>query len=209
MSFFTKRSLKKLQVAIIEADLITLKKQFSKLDPNLINEHLFDFDKQKLNATELAISSGQARSLQHLLQAGCDLSTSQTEPLLYQALKHPSKSLPLMTVLLQADAPLIYPDMTPDHALFACFQFCTDASLMLHLSRLNENGADLNHCDKQGRSTLMLAMQKENKALIQMLINSGAELSEALEIEEYSKEITDYAKRLADDLKIRQMMLTF
>lgn len=208
MSFFTKRSLKKLQLAIMEADLITLKKQFNKLDPDLLKKHLFDIESQKINATELAIRSGQARSLQHLLQAGCNLSTSQTEPLLYQALQHATQSLPLMTVLLQAGAPLAYADMTPDHALFACFKFCSDTSLMLHLSRLNENGADLNHCDNQGNSVLTLALQKEDKALIQMLINSGAQLSETLGIEAYSKEITDYAKRLADDLKIRQMMLT-
>ena len=208
MSFFTKRSLKKLQLAIIEADLITLKKQFNKLDPVLLKEHQFDFENQQINATELAIYSGQARSLQHLLHAGCDLSASQTEPLLYQALKHPSKSLQLMTVLLQADAPLTYTDMSPDHALFACFQYCTETSLMLHLSRLNENGADLNHCNNQGNSPLTLAMQKEDKALVQMLINSGAQLSKTQGIEECSEEITGYAKRLADDLKIRQMMLT-
>ena len=208
MSFFTKRSLKKLQLAITEADLITLKKQFSKLDAKLINKHLFDFDSRRLNATELAISAGQAASLQHLLQAGCDLSASQTEPLLYQALQHPLKSLQLMTVLLQAGAPLTYSDMTPDHALFACFKFCTDTNLMLHLSRLNENGADLNHCDKQGNSSLILAMQMENRALVQMLINSGAALSEKLETQGCSKEIIDYAKRLTDDLKIRQMMFT-
>ena len=208
MSFFTKRSLKKLQLAIIEADLITLKKQFNQLDHNLVNEHLFDFDSQNLNAVELAIRSGQTKSLQHLLQAGCSLNASQTEPLLYQALQHPLQSLQLMTALLQADAPLAYPDIAPDHALFACFQFCSDTSLMLHLSRLNENGADLNHSDKQGNSSLILAMEMENRALVQMLINSGAELSEKLETEGCSKEIIDYAKRLADDLAIRQMMLS-
>lgn len=208
MSFFTKRSLKKLQLAIIEADLVTLKKQFNKLDHNLVNEHLFDFDHQNLNAAELAIRSGQTKSLRHLLQAGCGLSASQTKPLLYQALQHPLQSLQLMTALLQAGAPLAYPDITPDHALFACFQFCSDTNLMLHLSRLNENGADLNHCDKQGNSSLILAMQMENRALVQMLINSGAELSEKLETEGGSKEIIDYAKRLADDLAIRQMMLS-
>lgn len=208
MSFFTKRSLKKLQLAITEADLITLKKQFSKLDAKLINKHLFDFDSRRLNAAELAINAGQAASLQLLLQAGCDLSASQTEPLLYQALQHPLKSLQLMTVLLQAGAPLTYSDMTPDHALFACFKFCTDTNLMLHLSRLNENGADLNHCDKQGNNSLILAMQMENRALVQMLINSGAALSDKLKTEGCSKEIIDYAKRLTDDLAIRQMMLT-
>jgi ankyrin repeat protein len=113
-----------------------------------------------------------------------------------------------MTTLLQAGAPLTYPDMTPDHALFACFQFCSKTSLMLHLSRLNENGADLNHCDMQGNSSLILAMQMENRALVQMLINSGAALSEKLETEECSKEIIDYAKRLTDDLAIRQIMLS-
>ncbi|BBB27519.1 ankyrin repeat domain-containing protein [Amphritea japonica] len=208
MSFFTKRNLKKLQLAIIDADLITLKKQFNKLDSNTVNEHLFAFDDQQFNAVELAIRSGQAKSLQHLLQAGCGLNASHTEPLLYQALQHPVQSLQLMTVLLQAGAPLAYPDMTPDHALFACFLFCPDTTLMLHLSRLNENGADLNHCDQHGESTLRLAMQKEDKALVQMLINSGATFSKTLRTEGCGKEITDYAERLADDLKIRQMMLT-
>ena len=207
MNFFSKRSLKKLQQAIIEADLITLKKQFNKLESSALEEHLFDQDGQHYNTTELAIKSGQASSLEHLLQAGCNLSTSQPEPLLYQALQHPQQSLPLMTLLLQAGAPLLYPDADPHHAIFACFRFCSKQNLMLHLSRLNENGADLNHRDKQGNSALTLAMQMENQRLVQMLINSGAELPETQRTEGCSDEIIGYAKRLADDLKIRQMML--
>ncbi|RTE66647.1 ankyrin repeat domain-containing protein [Amphritea opalescens] len=206
MNFFTQRHLNKLQQAVIEGDLVKLKKQFQKLDQAQLTEPTFNHQNQDYNLPELAISAGQAKALDHLIQAGCPLTASQSEPLLYQAIQHPQQSLALMTVLLQAKAPLGYPDSDPQHALFACFKFCPSASLMLHLSRLNEYGADLNQPDSQGHTALILALQQEHKGLVQMLINSGALLpakAQAL----CSEEMIGYARRLADDLNIRRMML--
>ncbi|WP_299201166.1 ankyrin repeat domain-containing protein [uncultured Amphritea sp.] len=207
MSFFTRRSLNKLQQAVISGDLALLKKQFNKLDQTLLTEHPFSYENRICNLPELAIYSGQPKSLEHLLQAGCSLETVHPEPLLYQALQHPQQSLKLITVLLQAAIPLDYPNSDPQHALFACFRFCPTSSLMLHLSRLNEYGADLNQADAEGQTALLLALQSEHKPLVQMLINSGAEMPETIPQGWCSEEITGYARRLADDLKIRQMML--
>ncbi|WP_428036495.1 hypothetical protein [Amphritea sp.] len=207
MSFFTRRSLNKLQQAVITGDLALLKKQFNKLDQTLLTAHPFSYEGRVCNLPELAIHSGQPSSLEHLLQAGCSLETSHSAPLFYQALQHPQQSLKLITVLLQADAPLAYPDHDPQHALFACFRFCQAGQLMLHLSRLNEYGADLNQADAEGTTVLLLALQSEHKPLVQMLINSGAKMPETIPQGCCSEEITGYARRLADDLKIRQMML--
>jgi len=207
MSFFTNRILKKLHNAIIEGDLSTLKKQFSKLNQADLEQHRFNFQEQHCNAQELAIISGQAKALEHLLQAGCSLQSSTETPLLYQALRQREQSLALLTVLLQANAAMEYPNTTPDHALLACFKYCPDSTLMLHLSRLNEYGADLNYTDTSGYNVLMLALQKEQQALVQMLINSGAELPASFPEGWCSEEILHYAKRCAEDLKIRQIML--
>ncbi|WP_417225240.1 hypothetical protein [Amphritea sp.] len=207
MSFFTRRNLNKLQQAVTEGDLNRLKKQFNKLDQALLTEASFSHQNQPCNLPELAIYAGQAKALEHLLQAGCAMTASRTEPLLYQAIQQPQQSLALMTVLLQADIPLAYPDNDPQHALFACFRFCPINQLMLHLSRLNEYGADLNLPNAQGHTALLLALQLEHKALIQMLINSGALLPETIPEGLCGDEIIGYAKRLADDLRIRQMML--
>ena len=207
MNFFTQRHLNKLQQAVIDGDLVKLKKQFQKLDQAPLTEPTFNHQNQHYNLPELAISVGQAKALEHLLQAGCPIIASRTEPLLYQAIQHPQQSLALMTVLLQANTPLEYPNSDPQHALFACFRFCSISSLMLHLSRLNEYGADLNQSDAQGNTALILALQLEHKGLVQMLINSGALLPEEMAEGLCADEMIGYAKRLADDLRIRQMML--
>ena len=206
MSFFTRRNLNKLQQAVIEADLMLLKKQFNKLDQTLLAEHLFTYHERSCNLPELAIQAGQPNALAHLLDAGCSIAAHQPEPLLYQALQHPQQSLKLMTVLLQANAPFAYPDHDPQHALLACFRFCPASQLMLHLSRLNEYGADLNQADTEGKTALLLALQSEHKPLVQMLICSGAELPDGLQEGWCSEEICGYARRLIDDIKIRQMM---
>ncbi|MDO6564888.1 ankyrin repeat domain-containing protein [Amphritea sp. 1_MG-2023] len=207
MSFFTQRKLNKLQQAVIEGDLTRLNKPFYKLDQARLIEPSFDYQGTPCNLPELAILAGQANALAHLIQAGCDLSASLAEPLLYQAMRHPQQSLALMTVLLQADIPLNYPEQNPSHALFACFRLCPAKQLMLHLSRLNEYGADLNVRDIEGNTALILALQLDHKPLVQMLINSGAQLPEELPEQLCGEEIIGYAQRLADDLRIRQLML--
>lgn len=208
MSFFTRRHLQKLQQAVLEGDLPRLKKQLHKLDPTHLKEPSFSYQGNPCNLPELAIAAGQTKVLEHLLQVGCTTHASLAEPLLYQALQHPQQSLTLLTALLQAKIPLEYPKHDPAHALFACFKFCPSNSLMLHLSRLNEYGADLNLTDTQGKTALLFALSLEHKALIQMLINSGALLPEEIPEGICSEEIIDYVRRLADDLRIRQMMLS-
>jgi len=49
MSFFTRRSLNKLQQAVINADLMLLKKQFNKLDQTLLTGHLFTYHERTCN----------------------------------------------------------------------------------------------------------------------------------------------------------------
>ena len=207
MGLFTSHHLKKLQQAIIEADLTVLKKQFSRLEDELLRQHRFSFNDQSINAAELAIMAQQPKSLEHLLQSGFGLSPTLPKPLIYQALQQPRHSLALLTVLLQCGAAMEYPDQQPEHVLFACLEYCPDNSLMLHLSRLNEYGADLNSRNREGHSVLMQVLQLEQQPLVQMLVNSGAELPDSIPEGWCSDAIIGHAQRCADDLKIRQLML--
>ena len=207
MLFFTRYHFKKLQQAIIDGDLALLKKQFGKLDQASLQQERFCFQDMTLNAQELAIQAGQPKALEHLLSAGLTLESSTALPLLYQALRQQEQSLALLTVLLQAGAPFEYPEAETDYALQACFKYCSEDKLMLHLSRLNEYGADLNRADAEENTALILALKSNQQALVQMLINSGAALPENLAEGICSDELRQYAKRCSEDLRIRQMML--
>lgn len=206
MSFFIQRTLNKLTQAVIDGDLSGLKKQISKLDPQQRAQQDFQFQGQAVSLVELAVSAGQAKALQQLLNAGCPFENTDP-PLLYQAMQHPREGLALCTVLLQAGSATEYPGLSPASAALACFELCPDNRLMLFLSRLNEYGANLNSADRDGVTPLMKALQKEQQPLVQMLVNSGAQLPENLPDNWCSAEILQCAKRCAEDLRIRQIML--
>ncbi|MBR9884120.1 MAG: hypothetical protein GYB21_10895, partial [Oceanospirillales bacterium] len=84
-----------------------------------------------------------------------------------------------------------------------CFDSVKPEQLMLHLSRLVQHGADLSHGDE----LVSLAMLENDQATVHFLIHSGAPLPEALDRINCSEAMRDYAKRCADDKRIREMML--
>lgn len=206
MKFFTQRTLKKLTTAVVESDLTALKKQIARLDEQQRQSRQFDYQGRPVSLAELAILSGQPKALQQLLNAGCGYASEDT-PLLYKAMQQTSEGLALCTVLLQAGVETEYPQYSPNSAVSACFEYCPPAKLMLFLSRLNEYGADLNLPDDKGISPLMKALQLEQQPLVQMLVNSGATIPDQIPAEWCSEAILQCAKRCAEDLRIRQIML--
>ncbi|WP_432470941.1 hypothetical protein [Amphritea sp. HPY] len=202
-----KRALKKTAIAIAEGDLSLLKKQLGKIQSEQLNSPLFEHQGGYISAAELAIVNQQAKALEHLLQSGCSTEyRSSDQPLLYLALQQ-KQSLALLTVLLQQNSPTRFAGLEISSAEFACFRYCPAASLMLHLSRLVEYGGELNQVNQEGHSLLLLALATEQQSLLQFMINSGAEIPHEIADNWCSNEIVSYAKRCADDLRIRQMML--
>jgi len=207
MNFLNKRAIKKTASAISEGDLHLLKKQLSKLESEQLNSPLFEHQGGYISAAELAIVSQQPKALEHLLQSNCSAKyESSDQPLIYLALQQ-KQSLALLTVLLQQNSPTRFPGLEISSAEFACFIYCPATSLMLHLSRLVEYGGELNQVNREGHSLLLLALATEQQSLLQFMINSGADIPHEIADNWCSSEIISYAKRCADDLKIRQMML--
>lgn len=210
MQFFQQRRLNKLRQCIETDDVSGLKKQLSKLDTVTLDDVFLTMDAEQLSLTEAAIQQAASGCLQQLLESGCHANrqNDKGEPLLYQALQHPQHSLKLITVLLQAGAdtgPLQNAGELPETPLLACFDYQV-TPLTLHISRLIENQADALYTDKHGHNLLHKALPLGDQNLIQLLISSNVSLPEnAAEL--CPPEIHNYAKRFADDLRIRRMML--
>lgn len=179
--------------------------ELEKLGP-LLNK----FDSQSLNSPvhenqtvmELAIHASQARALALILSKGGLPSTPSAtgEPLTALALKQ-TDSLGLLSVLLAAGADVQQPDSQGRGLLQLCVENCNASQLPLHLSRLQQHGADLNSYP----ALLINAMQQFDQPLIQFLINSGCVLPELPA--SIPAESTRYANRLIDDYQIRQQFL--
>ncbi|WP_261842124.1 hypothetical protein [Aliamphritea ceti] len=209
MQFFQQRRLSKLRQSILDGDIMAVKKQLKKLASDNEETLVLDTDSGNISPQELAIRSNQPQVLEHLLQAGftANNTDSQQQPLLYLALQQ-EQSLALITVLLQAGAvtePGNLSGQLPETALLACFKYQV-SPLTLHISRLAEQGANLQHTDKQGNNLLHQALQLEDQNLIQLLISSDLSMVD-LSPETYSPAIFAYAKRCAEDLRVRRLMM--
>lgn len=209
MQFFQQRRLSKLRQSILDGDIMAVKKQLKKLASDNEETLVLDTDSGNISPQELAIRSNQPQVLEHLLQAGftANDTDSQQQPLLYLALQQ-EQSLALITVLLQAGAvtePGNLSGQLPETALLACFKYQV-SPLTLHISRLAEQGANLQHTDKQGNNLLHQALQLEDQNLIQLLISSDLSMAN-LSSETYSPAIFAYAKRCAEDLRVRRLMM--
>ena len=209
MQFFQQRRLSKLRQSILDGDIMAVKKQLKKLDSEAEDTLIPHTDSENVSPQELAIRSNQPQVLEHLLQAGFAANTTdnQQQPLLYLALQQ-EQSLALISVLLQAGAvsePENLNEQLPETALQACFEYRV-SPLTLHISRLAEQGANLQHIDKQGNNLLHQALQLEDQNLIQLLISSDLNM-ENLQPETYSPAIFAYAKRCTEDLRVRRLMM--
>lgn len=188
----------KLINAIIEADLDKLARLLTKFDAAALDAPLRD----KQSAAEVAISAQQPKSLELIMNQGCNANAlaSCGRPLLLLALQQSENSLNLITQLLRAGA-----DANTDNLLSACFYHCSETEQMVHLSRLIEYGSQLT----QDPDLMPLALGTERLELIHFLINSGAELPADMESIHCSDATLSYAKRCVDDRRVREMMQQF
>lgn len=179
--------------------------ELDKLGP-LLNK----FDEQSLNSPvhqgqtvmELAVYASQPHALALILSKGgrTDTLSATGEPLTALALTQ-TNSLPLLSVLLAAGADVHQPDRQGRGLLQLCVDNCASSQLPLHLSRLQQHGADLNSYP----TLLINALQQFDQPLIQFLINSGCSLPELPA--SIPAESISYARRLVDDYRIQQQFL--
>lgn len=209
MQYFKQRRQHKLRQSIVDGDIMAVKKQLEKLGSDAQTVLLDDPDAGSVSPQELAILSNQPKVLEQFLQTGmsANITDSQQQPLLYLALQQ-EQSLALISALLQNGAcpePDNLNDQLPETALLACLVYKV-SPLTLHISRLAEQGADLHCTDQQGNNLLHYALLLEDQNLIQLLINSDL-TPDGLSPELYPTAMFIYAKRCAEDLRVRRLMM--
>lgn len=185
--------------ALQSADLDTLTALGRRLQPDQLQQPLHE----GLTAIELSIQAEQPAALQWVLEQypQAQERAAVATAALIRALHQPQQSLALLSVLLKAGA-----DANHRHEnrplVHWCFDCCSPSSLMLHLGRLVEAGARLDD-----PALLPRALHQGDRALIHYLINAGAPLVEPLEGAGQDPEVLAYARRCADDKRIREMLL--
>ncbi|MBS99942.1 MAG: hypothetical protein CMI01_14845 [Oceanospirillaceae bacterium] len=199
LSLIRQKRTDRLVEALRQGDRDRLARLNGKFTPQTLLAPLSD----PLNAIEISLEAGQATSLEWVmtqLPEPCYCAATG-EPYIVIALRQRENSLGLVTTLLQAGAD---PNQTFEQRTLVhwCFEHCSPESLMLHLSRLNEYGADLNDA-----SLLTQALEKDHQALVHFLIHSGTPLPDDLEGVNCAPDLITYAKRCAEDRRIREMML--
>jgi hypothetical protein len=105
-------------------------------------------------------------------------------------------SLSLLTALLQAGN-----NEKREPLLNLCFDHCPPTQRMMHISLLLQHGAKIND------TLLTQALVLGERPLIHFLINSGAILPTPPPDDTTNEEMLVYARKCAEDLKIRQMFL--
>lgn len=194
----------KLATAIVKGDEERTVRLLGKLSADALQQ--VDNDGRPL--LELAIRSRQPRILQLLLQrtpAPLPKASCGT-PLTVLALQQTENSLHLLSALLRAgaDSNLIH---TGRPLLHHCIEYCREAELMLHLSRLLEHGADINQPDKTGTTLLLRLLPTGNLPLLQFLLQSGAKCEPQWLESMEDPALLSQLRRTLDDIKIRNMML--
>lgn len=184
--------------ALQTGDLDRLSKLGRKIDAATLGAELHN----GLNGIELSIHSAQPKALQWVLDLcpAANETDRDGEPYSVLALRQPRQSLGLLTVLLQAgsDPNRVYQQRP---LLHWCFELCAPEQLMLHLSRLIEQGARLDE------TALLLALRLEQQPLVHFLIQSGAPMADTLDEPGLDPALVAYARRCLDDKRIREMML--
>lgn len=204
LALFKKQKISKLFKAIESGDISSLAKRLQNIDSAVLN----DQTDQQLSAIETAIIANQPKALELLVSAGASIEqhSSSNEPYLLLALKQ-TQSLPLINALLKSGVSTEYDAQVADtHLVAACFKYCSDTELMLHLSRLVEYGINLNQVDSQGLNALDYALEIQNKELLNFLIASGVQTPKEWPAS-LPEELMQHLKRSVDDLRIRQMFL--
>lgn len=189
--------------AIQSGDVDKLARLLTKVEA----DHIYEPDTDGCHALEHALQTEESRMLQLLLQK-CQTplpAASCGSPLTVLALQQ-TNSLAHLSALLQAgeDANLSHQGQP---LLHHCAERCPQSSLMVHISRLLEYGADLDARDEDGRALLEKLMPKGDQALLQFLIQSGAECEDAWLEQLEDEALALQLRRVREDIRIRKMML--
>lgn len=175
--------------------------------PRLEPTQLVTPGKDGLHALERALQTTEPRILELLLQkAPRPLPAARCgTPLICLALQQVD-SLSALTLLLQAgeDPNLEYQGRP---LLHLCVDVCDAGRLMLHLSRLLQHGADINRPDAEGHTLMQRLLPHGDQALLQFMLQSGAECEEAWLEEVDNAALATQLRRVMDDLRIRKLML--
>lgn len=196
LRLFKSNTLVKAHQAMTAEDSIKFAQLLSKLSDAELQTPVSD---ELPSLLELSILHGQSKMLEQILQVqqtlpnNCD---SRPELSLVQLVLQQPQSHALLSKLITA-----LPKTERDTLADNCFTYCQENQLMLHLSLLSQQGIALQS------EHLLTALKRQDKALIHFLINSDVALPEASEYEDADGEMVAYAKKCADDLKIRQMFL--
>ena len=196
LNLFKSDRLAKAYKAIQTGDTEQLLKQLKKISPDEINQPVSDTIP---GLVESCVLEQQPKALELVLKHGASANTpclSHSDLSLATLALQKEKSLPLLTQLLQAGC-----KEDKQELLHLCFEQCDEQQLMLHISLLLQSGAQLD------AALLHKGLQTGQLPLIHFLVNSGAPVPEDIEQQGYSDEIISYAKRCAEDLKIRKMFL--
>lgn len=189
--------------AIHAEDVDKLVRLLAKLEPEVISAP----DAEGLHALEHALKADEPKLLHLLLQkAQKPLPTGRCgTPLIILALAH-NDSLPRVHALLKAgeDANLVHQGQP---LLHHCIEHCSSSGLMLHISRLLEHGADLNARDEEGRALLEKLLPRGDQALLQFLLQSGADCEEEWLEQLEDESLALQLKRVREDIRIRKMMM--
>jgi len=195
--------LERLHTAIAADDVDKVAKRLTKLDAQTLSQP----GPNGAHALELALTAEEPRILVLLLQkAETPLPPASCgTPLSVLALQQ-RNSLTQLTALLQAGA-----DANQCHQgqplLHLCIEHCPPDTLMVHLSRLLQHGADIDRGDAQGRTLLEKLMPLADQALLQFLIQSGAHCEDRWLEQLADEALALQLKRVCEDLRIRRMML--
>lgn len=193
-SFFKGKEDKLIQ-AIEQGDLNNLGQLLNKFEAVAINSPIKDGP----CCIERAIRANQAKALGLILDKGGDAKrhTIADQPFCFLALEQ-ADSLALLSALLKAGAD-VSKNYQQQSLLSYASEHCPAGQLMLHLSRLNQHGADIS----SEPHLISDALQQRDQPLIQFLINSGANLPTTLDEEQFDNEILQYAKRTQQDRDLR------
>ncbi|MBV1786795.1 hypothetical protein KQ940_01880 [Marinobacterium sp. D7] len=190
----------KLVTALNTGDRDTLAKLAGKMDSAQLSAPL----SEGLNAAEITLQAGQSAALTWVLER-TELANGRSAdgtPYTLLALRHADQSLGLLSALLQAGADA-NARVEGRSLLHWCFDNVKPEQLMLHLSRLVQHGADLS----VETELVAEALRRSDQPCVHFLIHSGAPLPEPIELIDCSDELRAYAKRCAEDKRIREMML--
>ncbi len=170
-------------------------------------DSIYEADTDGRHALEHALKAEEPRLLQLLLQK-CQPplpAASCGSPLTVLALQQ-TQSLAQLSALLQIgeNANLSHQGQP---LLHHCADHCPPTSLMVHISRLLEYGADLDARDESGRALLEKLMPQGDQALLQFLIQSGADCEDAWLEQLEDEALALQLRRVREDIRIRKMML--